>query len=230
MRLEYTQDPPKLHSVEDQRILAKVQESRAELGLLPVDLVLLHAPQVAEGRPQLSPFITPMACFLTSEGWHSLFGAIRRRSSLPDDIRELAICRTGLINRAWYEWNIHSLILLRCENFDEAKFSVVKQAYPTSQGALDDRQWATLKYADAMTRHVTVPQDVFDGVKEAGFTQQQIVELTTTIAGYNMVSRFLVALDIGEANNKAPHWVADLGGLGSIESRGEGGTVAANLE
>ncbi|KAH6713272.1 AhpD-like protein [Leptodontidium sp. 2 PMI_412] len=211
MRLEYTQDPPKLHSVEDQRILAKVQESRAELGLLPVDLVLLHAPQVAEG-------------------WHSLFGAIRRRSSLPDDIRELAICRTGLINRAWYEWNIHSLILLRCENFDEAKFSVVKQAYPTSQGALDDRQWATLKYADAMTRHVTVPQDVFDGVKEAGFTQQQIVELTTTIAGYNMVSRFLVALDIGEANNKAPHWVADLGGLGSMESRGEGGTVAANLE
>ncbi|KAH7344390.1 AhpD-like protein [Pyrenochaeta sp. MPI-SDFR-AT-0127] len=190
MRIDYTQNPPETHSAEEQRIVEKVKECRGITGLdlLPVDLTLLHAPQIAEG-------------------WHALFGAIRHRSSLPDDIREIAICRTGLINRAWYEWGIHSAILLESENFNEEKLFVVKQANPTSPGPLDDRQWATLRYADAITRHVTVSQDIFDAVKAVGFTQQQIVELTATIAGYNMVSRFLVSLDIAEVNNKAPEWV-----------------------
>ncbi|PVH72200.1 hypothetical protein DL98DRAFT_611647 [Cadophora sp. DSE1049] len=190
MRIDYTPNPPETHSAEEQRILEKVKERRSNIGLdlLPVDLTLLHAPQIAEG-------------------WHALFGAIRHRSSLPEDVREIAICRTGLINRAWYEWGIHSRILLESENFNEEKLSVVKQAEPTNQGPLDDRQWATLRYADAMTRHVTVPQEIFDAVKAVGFTKQQIVELTATISGYNMVSRFLVALDIAEANSKAPEWV-----------------------
>ena len=207
MRIDYTQNPPETHSAEEQRIVEKVKECRGNTGLdlLPVDLTLLHAPQIAEGKWELLPSLVS-ACS-SFEGWHALFGAIRHRSSLPDDIREIAICRTGLINRAWYEWSIHSAILLESENFNEEKLSVVKQANPTSPGPLDDRQWATLRYADAITRHVTVPQDIFDAVKAVGFTQQQIVELTATIAGYNMVSRFLVALDIAEVNNKAPEWV-----------------------
>lgn len=131
-----------------------------------------------------------------------MFGAIRRKSSLADDIREIAICRTGLINKAWYEWNIHSEILLETKNFNEEKLAVVKQLFPVAQGPLDDRQWVTLRYADVMTREVTVPQALFDEVKAAGFTTQQVVELTATIAGYNMVSRFLVALNIAEANDK----------------------------
>jgi hypothetical protein len=31
-------------------------------------------------------------------------GAIRTKNPLPDDIREIAICRSVFINRAWYEW------------------------------------------------------------------------------------------------------------------------------
>jgi alkylhydroperoxidase family enzyme len=83
---------------------------------------------------------------------------------------------------------------------------VVKQLHPTSKGALDDRQWAVLKYADAMTRQVKVPQSLFDEVKAQGFSEQEIVELTATVASYNTVSRFLVALDVGEQNDKAPEW------------------------
>ncbi len=74
------------------------------------------------------------------------------------------------------------------------------------RGALDDRQWAVLRYADAMTRDVAVPQSLFDDVKNAGFNNQEIVELTATVASYNLVSRFLVALDIGEQNDKQPEW------------------------
>jgi len=51
---------------------------------------------------------------------------------------------------------------------------------------------------------------LFDEVKGQGFSEQEIVELTATVASYNMVSRFLVALDVGEQNNQAPDWASKL--------------------
>lgn len=135
-------------------------------------------------------------------------GAVRNQTSIPDDIREIIICRVALINRAWVEWNIHTGILLSSTGFTEQKLAVVQELFPLSQGALDDRQWVVLKFTDAMTREVAVPQDLFDEVKAAGFDNREIVELTAAVASYNMVSRFLVALDIGESNDKAPEWAA----------------------
>lgn len=140
-------------------------------------------------------------------GWNALLGAVRTKSSLPDDLREIAICRPALINRAWFEWNAHAPILSKSQGFTEEKLNVVKQLHPKSQGALDDRQWAVLRYADAMTRDVSVPQSLTDEIKAAGFSEQEIVELTVTVASYNMVSRFLVALDVGEQNNISPKWL-----------------------
>ncbi len=95
---------------------------------------------------------------------------------------------------------------MKTAGFTEEKLNVVKQLHPKAQGALDDRQWAVLRFADAMTRDIAVPQSLFDEVKAAGFNEQQIVEITATVASYNMVSRFLVALDVGEQNNKSPEW------------------------
>lgn len=66
-----------------------------------------------------------------------------------------------------------------------------------------------LRYADAMTRSVKVPQSLFDEVK-ALFNEQEVVEITATVASYNLVSRFLVALDIGEQNDKAPDFVSQV--------------------
>lgn len=135
-------------------------------------------------------------------------GAVRNQTSIPDDIREIIICRVALINRAWVEWNNHTGILLSSTGFTEEKLAVVQELFPLSQGALDDRQWVVLKFTDAMTREVAVPQDLFEEVKAAGFDNREIVELTAAVASYNMVSRFLVALDIGESNDKAPEWAA----------------------
>ncbi|KAF2455718.1 hypothetical protein BDY21DRAFT_350133 [Lineolata rhizophorae] len=50
-----------------------------------------------------------------------------------------------------------------------------------------------------MTRDVAVDDAVFAELREH-FSEQDIVELTATIAAYNCVSRFLVALDVGEVN------------------------------
>ena len=54
-----------------------------------------------------------------------------------------------------------------------------------------------------MTLDVTVPDDIFKNLK-THFTDKEIIEITATIAAYNCVSRFLVALDVGECNGKDP--------------------------
>jgi alkylhydroperoxidase family enzyme len=66
--------------------------------------------------------------------------------------------------------------------------------------ALGAKLSAVLAYTDAMTLDVRVPDGVFDKLKEAGFSEKEIVEITATVAAYNCVSRFLVALDVGERN------------------------------
>ncbi|MFO7747514.1 MAG: carboxymuconolactone decarboxylase family protein, partial [Orrella sp.] len=59
----------------------------------------------------------------------------------------------------------------------------------------DDVQLAVLAYTDAMTKHVHVPDEVAQAVREK-FDHRQLVELTATVAAYNMVSRFLEAMAI----------------------------------
>ncbi|TXJ06144.1 MAG: carboxymuconolactone decarboxylase family protein, partial [Alicycliphilus sp.] len=57
------------------------------------------------------------------------------------------------------------------------------------------RERAVLAYTDAMTRQVQVSDEVFAFVA-AHFEPRRLVELTATVAAYNMVSRFLEALQI----------------------------------
>ena len=61
-------------------------------------------------------------------------------------------------------------------------------------------QRAVLRYTDAMTKTVAVPDEVFEELR-ACFDEKEIVEITATVAAYNCVSRFLVALDVGEKNH-----------------------------
>ena len=96
---------------------------------------------------------------------------------------------------------------------------MVKELHPTSQGDLSDVEWAVLRYADKMTRDVEVDDGTFEGLKRAGLSHQEIVEVTATVAGYNLVSRFLVALDVGEMNGKAPEWATKVANPGSTDGK-----------
>jgi len=58
-----------------------------------------------------------------------------------------------------------------------------------------------------MTRNVEVKEETFAELKRL-FNEKEVVEITGTIAAYNCVSRFLVALNVGENNGKKP----DIGG------------------
>ena len=63
-------------------------------------------------------------------------------------------------------------------------------------GLFDATQEAVLAYCDSMTREIHVPAETFAPVR-AALDERCLVELTATIGAYNMVSRFLVALEVG---------------------------------
>jgi hypothetical protein len=68
---------------------------------------------------------------------------------------------------------------------------------PPPSPALSPVQAAALAYADAMTVHVQVPQDVFEALK-VHMNDRKMMEVTATVASYNLVSRVLVALDVDD--------------------------------
>ena len=59
----------------------------------------------------------------------------------------------------------------------------------------DARERVALAYAEAMTQDVQVPSAVFADLKEQ-FNETEIVELSVLTGAYNMVARFLEALEV----------------------------------
>ena len=155
-------------------VAERIRERRGGI-LRPLDRMLLYSPSVADG-------------------WNSLLGAIRLRMDLPADIRELVILRIAVLNRAPYEWAAHEPEA-RSAGLEGHQLVALRHDDAAEHPALDARQRRVLAYTDAMTRHVQVPEEVFDALR-GDFTDAELVELTATVAAYGMVSRFLVALDV----------------------------------
>ncbi|MBO1114413.1 carboxymuconolactone decarboxylase family protein [Bordetella petrii] len=136
--------------------------------------MLLHSPAVAGG-------------------WLNYLTSIRQLSTLPGDLRELVIMRVAAINGAPYEADQHAPIALR-EGITQAQLDALGQWKSSDQFSASER--AVLAYTDAMTRQIQVPQPVFDAARQAVGSDKLMVELTATVAAYNMVSRFLEALQV----------------------------------
>ncbi|RMZ71392.1 Carboxymuconolactone decarboxylase [Pyrenophora seminiperda CCB06] len=166
----------------DKAIEQRVRKRRGEKGLIALDRTLLHAPPVADG-------------------WNSFLGAIRTGTSLSAGVRETAICRVAVLNKAWYEWASHAPILATAPDTTDGQVAAVRASPPRlpQRDVLGPLLSAVLAYTDAMTLDVQVPDEVFAALKEL-FSEREVVEITATVAAYNCVSRVLVALDVGEKN------------------------------
>jgi alkylhydroperoxidase family enzyme len=141
--------------------------------LLDLYAVLLNSPPIAEG-------------------WLRLFTAIRQQSKLGGGYRELAILRVALLNGAAYEYRAHVPFALK-EGVPQEKIDALEGWRESKLYSKEER--AVLAYTDAMTRDIKVPDEIFSQVR-AAFGERETVELTATIAGYNLVSRFLVAMQL----------------------------------
>ncbi|ORY19595.1 4-carboxymuconolactone decarboxylase-like protein [Clohesyomyces aquaticus] len=182
MRLPYIPNPPTPENEEDRAIVQRVKQRRGEAGLLELDLALLHSPPVADG-------------------WNSFLGSIRTKTTLSTSIRETAICRVAVLNKAWFEWEHHAPLLQACPDIKEEQIQNILRSPAHSAGTddFDEEHRAVLSYTDAMTLDVSVPDAVSERLRKS-FSDREVVEITATIAAYNCVSRFLVALDVGERN------------------------------
>jgi alkylhydroperoxidase family enzyme len=127
-----------------------------------------------------------------AEGWLALFTAIRQQCTLRGEYRELAILRVAVLNGASYEYQVHVPFALR-EGLSQAQIDALPHWQDST--VLTPTQRSVLAYTDSMTRDIHVPDAVFDALR-ASFNAREIVELTATIGGYNLVSRFLEALAV----------------------------------
>lgn len=152
-----------------------VTQIEAERGsVIHLYQMLLHSPAVAQG-------------------WLNHLTGIRLNSQVPGDLRELIIMRVAILNRAPYEADQHAPIALK-EGVTQAQLDALDN-WRDAEDLFNEQQRAVLAYTDEMTLNVQVPRAIYNEVEHL-FNEQLVVEITATIATYNMVSRFLEALQI----------------------------------
>jgi AhpD family alkylhydroperoxidase len=144
--------------------------------------------------------ISPLYCVLLNSppiahGWEQMLSAVRNRNSIPAGLRELVILRVAVLNRAPYEFDAHVPHALAAGVSAEAVEA--SRSLPLAADApFTEAQRVALRLADAMTRDIDVSDALYAEVRQHFDVQGQI-DLVATVAAYNMVSRFLVALQIG---------------------------------
>jgi 4-carboxymuconolactone decarboxylase len=156
----------------DREIVDRIRARRGG-DLRALDQALLHSPPIALG-------------------WNELLGAVRERSTLAGDLRELAILVVALINDAVYEWRAHTPVAL-AEGLTAEQLGWLRE--PAGPTPLTPLQTATVEFTEALTRDCRVSDDTFEQVR-AQLGDRGVVELALTVSAYNMVSRFLNAMAI----------------------------------
>jgi AhpD family alkylhydroperoxidase len=128
-----------------------------------------------------------------ASGWERMLTAVRNQCALPAALRELAILRVAVLNKAVYEYEAHVPHAERA-GLSTAKIEGARQV-PVPDGIYEPLEKLVLDITDAMTRDIEVPDALMNELARH-LDDTLKVELVATIAAYNMVSRFLVALKI----------------------------------
>jgi alkylhydroperoxidase family enzyme len=166
-------------------LVQAIRSRRTGGKLLNLDRILLHSPNF-------------------TKGWNAQFAAIRNQLALPGNLREIAIMAIGALNHADYEWIQHEPEFLKAGGTKEQLAAIKKDAAGAARNAklFDEKERAALALTAEMTRKVTATPATMKRVRSL-LPDDQVVELVGTIAGYNMVSRFVSTLGI-EAEDTAP--------------------------
>ncbi|TFW39752.1 carboxymuconolactone decarboxylase family protein [Pseudomonas putida] len=154
-------------------LLSAIKARRPNGELIGIDRVLLKS----------SPLAT---------GWNELLGRVRAEFTLPLVLREMIMLRVAVLNQAEFEWHVHYPAYIQAGGTD-AKAQKLRDGEIAD--VFDEKEAVLLRLTDQSTRRVAVDKAVVEEVKQI-FGEQQTVEAVATVAAYNMVSRFLVALNI----------------------------------
>ena len=159
---------------------ALVADLRTRRGgkLLDVDRMLLHSPALAAA-------------------WTDFFGSIKNDIQLSPKLRELVACAVGSLNGAGYQYQQHSAAFLSAGG-STAQLEALKwpdEAVRHNE-LFDQEEQSVLQMSLEMTRDIKVSNSTFAAALAALGSHQIMVELVGVIAGFNLGSRFLVAMQI----------------------------------
>ena len=130
-----------------------------------------------------------------ARGWNAFIGAVRREMALDARVREIAICTVASLTGADYEFTHHWPEYVKAGGKDALRAKLSDPARASEDPAFDETERLTMRYAVAVTRDVKVPDALFAQVRRR-WSDSEIVELTASIAAYNMVARLLVPLEV----------------------------------
>ncbi len=151
-------------------LVARITAERG--GVLNLYAMLLNSPAIAEG-------------------WLAFLTAVRQKAKLSGRIRELLIMPVAVLNDADYEYRAHDPFALK-DGLSQAQLDALKTA---DRSLFDDKERSVLAYCDEMTRNIRVDSKTFDALRPH-FDTQELVEITATVGAYNLVSRFLEAIEV----------------------------------
>jgi alkylhydroperoxidase family enzyme len=155
-------------------LLAAMRARRPNGALIGIDRVLLKS-------------------FPLATGWNELLRRVRAEFSLELELRELIMLRVAVLNGAEFEWNVHYPAYLDAGGTDDKAQAIKAEVVDSALFSLQER--TLIQLTDQSTRHVVVDASVIEQAKLL-FGESKTVEAVATVAAYNMVSRFLVALDV----------------------------------
>ena len=160
------------------RAIVEAVRKRRGGKLSNLDRLLLHSPELASG-------------------WNTFLGAVRNRLSLSPRLREIAMCSVAVLNGAEYEFFHHAPEFVKAGG-SQAQVDALRDVEAAAKNTklFDDAERAALSLSLEMTRAVKVKDDTFAKAANALGSTASVIELIAVIAVYNMVSRFLVALDV----------------------------------
>lgn len=154
-------------------LVARIRSGRRG-NLINVYRLLLHSPPLAAT-------------------WFEHVNAVRWKTNLSGRLRELLIIRIALLNRVDYVIAQHVPKLALADGVTLAECEALRDW--ERSGLFNHEERSALAYADAMTRDVTVSNEVFAALR-SHFGDRAIVELSVLIGTYNMHNRVMQALQI----------------------------------
>ena len=135
-----------------------------------------------------------------ASGWNHFMGDVRTKLSVERKWLELGICTVALLTHAHYEYHHHRPDFLAAggqpQELDALERAIAANACQgVDEPELGAAERLIVQYAAQMTQNIRVDDAVFTALQQHLDTTG-MVELTMSIAAYNMVARVLIATGV----------------------------------
>ncbi len=131
-----------------------------------------------------------------ARGWNAFLGEVRRNLLLSPKLREIAMCGVAVLNGADYEFFHHAPELIAAGGTQEQVDALRRiDDLAADLSMFSQVEQDAILLTVQMTRDIQVSEHLMQRLHEA-LGSTQVVELVGTVAAYNMVSRFLIALGV----------------------------------